>query len=74
MKKDDCERAIRSFCHKWREECGLSRTPPDQLSFSDFISWVRQNYSSYLKFRTSLSVDYDAEMWFDQEFNQTWRR
>ena len=74
MKKDECEQAIRSLCHNWREARGLSGAPPSELSFSDFISWLRQNYSQYLKFRTSTSVDYDAEMWFDQEFEQTWRR
>jgi hypothetical protein len=74
VKKEECEQAIRSLCHKWREASGLSATPPGELSFADFIAWVRQGYSQYLSFHTTTSVEYDAELWFDQEFQQSWRR
>ena len=73
MKKDECERAIRNLCHEWRKEAGLSKTPAGELHFSQFFSWMQQRYPSYLNFRTITSVRYDAEMWFDQEFKQTWR-
>lgn len=74
MKKDECEQAIRALCHTWREVRGLLNIAPGDLSFLDFKSWARENYPRYFKFRTSTSVDYDTEMWFDQEFHQTWRR
>ncbi|MQB07999.1 hypothetical protein DXT91_28595 [Agrobacterium tumefaciens] len=74
MKKAECETAIRHLCHKWRKECGLSDVAADQLSFGSFFSWVQQNYSSYLDFRTTTSVSYDVETWFDDEFKQNWRR
>lgn len=74
MKKGECEKAIRYLCHEWRSNCGLSDTPPEKLSFSRFFSWMQQNYPAYLNFRTSTSVSYDAEMWFDEEFGQSWRR
>ena len=74
MKKDETEGGLRSLCHKWRNEAGHADTPPEQLSFSEFEGWVQQHYPSYLDFRTTTSVLYDAEMWFDQEFKQTWRR
>ena len=74
MKRDDCETAIRHLCHQWRKESGLADLPPDQISFSTFLSWVRRNHSSYLDFRTTTSISYDAEMWFDDEFRQNWRR
>lgn len=77
MKKAECERAIRHLCHKWREARGLSSVlaPGEHPDVSDFISWVRQGeYSGYLNFRTTTSVEYDVEMWFDQEFKQMWRR
>jgi len=51
-----------------------SGTPADRLSFSDFFSWAEQNYRSYLSFRTTTSVRFDVEMWFDQEFKQAWSR
>lgn len=74
VKKAECETAIRHLCHQWRKECGLSDVAADQLSFGSFFSWVQQNYSSYLDFRTTTSVFYDVEMWFDDEFKQNWRR
>ena len=70
MKRDECERAIRYLCRRWREIAGFSKTPPEELMFSNFISWIRRNYPRYLKFHTKISVDYDAELWFAQEFNQ----
>jgi len=74
MKKADAERAVRHLCHQWRKECGVAETPEDQLSFYAFQTWVQQNYSSYLDFRTTTSVSYDLEMWFDDEFKQSWHR
>jgi hypothetical protein len=53
---------------------GSRETPTSDLRFTNFLSWVRHNFSSYLSFRTVTSVEYDVEMWFDQEFGQTWRR
>jgi hypothetical protein len=72
--EEECEQAIRQLCHKWRNDCSLAETPNSDLRFSEFLHWVRQNYSSYLSFRTTTSVEYDVEMWFDQEFGQTWQR
>jgi hypothetical protein len=74
MKKSEAEKAIRYLCHQWRKEAGHAATPREELHFGEFLSWVRQNYSSYLQFRTTTSVSYDAEMWFDQEFGQAWAR
>lgn len=70
MIKAECEKAIRYLCHQWRKAANLEGVPEPQLSFSTFYSWLRQNYASYLAFRTTTSVEYDAEMWFDDEFNQ----
>jgi hypothetical protein len=74
MKKAQCEKAIRNLCHKWAEDRGIHSPPSDQPSYSDFKSWVRENgFSRFLEFRSVAGADYDAEMWFDQEFEQTWR-
>lgn len=73
MKKAECEQTLRHLCHVWRES-GLSETPVGGLSFIQFFSWVEQNYPSYLNFRTTTSVRFDVEMWFDQEFKQAWNR
>jgi hypothetical protein len=74
MKKTDAEKAIRHLCHEWARVTGLPNPPVEQPSFAKFRSWLNENgYSNYLSFRSSISPLYDAELWFDQEFKQTWR-
>jgi len=71
-KKGECEQAIRHLCHEWGR--GLSAAELEHPSFSAFKSWLStRGYSHYLSFRTRTSPHFDAEMWFDQEFKQTWR-
>lgn len=73
MKKAECEEAIRHLCHEWARD--LTPAQLEHPSFSAFKEWVRQKgYSRYLDFRSTMGAEYDAEMWFDQEFKQTWRR
>jgi hypothetical protein len=74
MKKDECEQVIRQLCHQWRSESGFADVPPGDLQFSGFLSWMEQHHSNYLRFRSGMSVRYDVEQWFDQEFKQMWRR
>lgn len=70
MKKDDAEKAIRYLCGQWANE----EPPGDHPSFSRFKAWLRRKgYGGYLDFRSVGGADYAAEMWFDQEFKQTWR-
>ena len=74
--KAESEQAIRSLCWDWAKARGLP-LPPDgafHYSFGDFKSWLGENgYSHYLNFRATPSADYVAELWFDQEFKQSWR-
>lgn len=74
MKKDDAKNYIRSLCHTWREASGLSGAPEGELSFQSFMSWLKQDYAQVLDFRSSTSVASDVELWFEQEFKQTWKR
>jgi len=74
MKKDECESAIRQLCHIWRKDCGFSSTPENELSFGKFYQWVEDHHRPYLQFRATMGVPYMVELWFDQEFGQTWRR
>ncbi|SMF82956.1 hypothetical protein SAMN06265365_14826 [Tistlia consotensis] len=74
MKKAEAESHIRSLCHDWRRETGQDHVPAGELSPAQFITWLRQRYPQVLRFRTSLSIDYDVEFWFDQEFKLSWRR
>lgn len=71
MKKAEAEKAIRSLTSKWP-----GRPPADRKSeanFLDFYEWLEMNHSEYLDFRGVLSVEDTVEMWFAQEFKQTWQ-
>ena len=73
MSKAESEQAIRHLCHVWAETLG----PVDQqyhYSFLAFTRWLEaRGYGHYLEFRSVRSARADAELWFDQEFAQTWR-
>jgi len=69
MQKSQSESAIRRLCHDWRRASGLTDAPAARLSFIDFMSWLQSHHPDYLKFRSSISVRYDVELWFDQEFS-----
>jgi hypothetical protein len=73
MTKAECEKAIRSLVHDWAKLRGVNVGQAEMPSFSDFFGWVTDNYPRCLQFRTTTSVRYDVEMWFDQELKQTWR-
>lgn len=74
MKKDEAERAIRHLCHIWGDEVGISRAPESEPSFFAFTAWLEQKgYGHYLNFRSVRGARADAELWFDEEFRQTWR-
>ncbi len=74
MKKADAEQAIRHLCRVWVKEENVSHGPTDHPNFLKFKTWLGSNgYGHYLDFRSVAGADHDAEMWFDQELNQTWR-
>jgi hypothetical protein len=73
--KAECEKAIRHLCHEWAKELGIHVSPENDPGFSKFRIWLEEKgFGSYLKFRSVAGALYDAEMWFDQEMKQTWRR
>lgn len=75
MKRSDCKKAFPSLCAEWVKDAGLTPEELKHPSFSAFKSWLRARaYDHYLNFRSRAGSDYDAELWFDQEFKQTWRR
>jgi hypothetical protein len=75
MTKAESEKAIRSLCHKWKDDRGTvihntvgSAAPPPTSCRGSL-----EHHSQYLDFRTTTTVTDDVERWFDQEFKQTWR-
>ena len=47
--------------------------PEKQPSFLEFYQWLEERHGAYLRFTARAGVQYMIEMWFDQEFKQTWR-
>lgn len=72
MTKTECERAIRSLCYQWKSTHHACAASQD-LRFSDFCSWLEQNHPELLQLRSVLPAIDVVEIWFDQEFQQTWR-
>jgi hypothetical protein len=70
--KAECECAIRHLCHQWKRTYHDS-LPNQNLRFSDFLAWLEQSHPELLRFRSVMPPVDIAEMWFDQEFRQTWR-
>ena len=74
MKKDECEQKIRYLCSKWANERGILMSGEVDPSFQEFLSWMRDNgWYQYLDFRAQGGPLYVAQMWFDQEFKQSWK-
>lgn len=73
MKKEEAEQGIRYLCGEWAKLRGIKIDPAVQPNFRDFLSWVKQSHAPYLDFRSTTSATDLVEMWFDQEFKQTWR-
>lgn len=74
MKKSEAEPAIRQMMGKWRSEVPQCDKPVQDLSYSDFRRWADANhYGSYFTFRSTMGPEYDAEMWFAREFQQSWK-
>lgn len=74
MKKSEAKKIIHVLFDQWRKECGFSQTPTYELSFYDFYDWVQNHYAQVLRFRTTTSVQFDVEMWFDVHFEQLMTR
>lgn len=74
MKKADAEKRIRWLISKWRHEHWEKQFPNTEPSFVSFYSWVADIDPQSLDFRSSISVNYDVELWFDDETGQSWSR
>jgi len=73
MRKDEAEAAIRSLGTQWAAT--LSSDDRAHPSFLTFKTRMQNNgYGGYLNFRTVFGADFNADMWFDDELGQNWRR
>lgn len=74
-KKDECESAMRHLISVWASETGFKKESGDHPRFSVFKDWLNsKGYGHYLNFRSTMGADYDADLWFDRELGQIWRR
>jgi hypothetical protein len=68
MKKKEAEREIRALMHMWKRS-EHPNTPVSQLYSGEFITWLENNSSGHLRFKSPITgVRYDIDMWFDDEF------
>lgn len=69
MKKVEAKEALCYLMYQWRKDRGFESVEPDRLSYYDFKNWlIEKHYSLYLNFRTTTSVDFDVELWFNRQF------
>ena len=73
MKKPEAEKQIRHLTSVWRNLEEYRSVDEQKLSFSDFYSWLKENYPQLIQFRSVMPTADVVEQWFDQEFHQTWR-
>jgi hypothetical protein len=73
MKKSEAEKQIRHLTSVWRSLDQHRSVDEQDLSFTDFYRWLRDNYPQLVKFKSVMPVEEVVEQWFDQEFHQTWR-
>ena len=74
MKKADAEGIIRSLVHDWASETGFRIGSDQHPSFYDFWSWLDGRAPQAKSFRAVGGAEYIAELWFDEELGQLWRR
>ena len=72
MTRQESETVIRRLVEEWVELRGVTEGQSGAPSFSDFYSWLQQDYSPYLAFRSATSVRTDVERWFNEELGQDW--
>jgi len=70
MTREESETVIRRLVEEWVELRGVTEEQSGAPSFSDFYSWLQQDYSPYLDFRSATSVQADVERWFNDELGQ----
>lgn len=74
MKRDAAKKAMPYLFDKWIKASKHEKTPQEQLSSTEFLSWLRENHPEYLEFRSDAGPTYDIDLWFDQYFKQAWSR
>lgn len=74
MQQAEAEKGIRYLIDIWRTESGQLGVPKQDLAFSTFWYWLQANHAPYTNFRARGSARERAEIWFDQETGQMWKR
>jgi hypothetical protein len=72
MTRQESETVIRRLVEEWVELRGVTQGLSAAPSFSDFYSWLQQDYSPYLEFRSATSVRAEVARWFVDELGHDW--
>ena len=70
MTREESETVIRRLVEEWVDLRGVTEGQSGAPSFSDSYSWLQQDYSPYLEFRSATSIRVDVERWFNEELGQ----
>lgn len=74
MKKPECEKAIRHLVHEWAGLNGIRAGQDEMPNIYAFLNWLEAaGHGHYLRFRSVVPPEDEAERWFDEELQQTWR-
>jgi hypothetical protein len=75
LTRTECEKAIRALSREFMADPSKSDADRAHPSFSKFKAWLDQKgYTGYLRFRARIGADMQAELWFDDELEQSWRQ
>ncbi len=67
MRKSEAKPAIQQFIRSWLRAQGFPHESKDEPSSIGFFAWMQNNHPEFLRFRTTIDVEYDIGMWFDEE-------
>lgn len=69
----EAETAIRKLALEWMHETGFKPEPGHYPSFMAFKVWLDEmGHTGYLKFRSTVSANFEAEGWFESEIRSYW--
>ena len=74
MKKAEAEAIILAELGVWVDQQLNSGHQKSDMSWSDFRTYLLELHPRALSFKSTAGPDFDAELWFDQFTNQTWKR
>jgi hypothetical protein len=75
MKRAECKSAIHQLVYRWAKVNGVTVPSDDTQSYLMFKNWaIEEGFGNYFEFQSSLSSDFEIEIWFDEILEQSHAR